>query len=60
MTLDNPHREQEAFEAEFEDRWLKGRRDLGLDESGKPKIIWMSTAELESKIENEKVLLKSK
>jgi hypothetical protein len=27
MTLDYPQREQEAFEAEFKERWLKGRRE---------------------------------
>jgi hypothetical protein len=59
MTLDNPQREQGAFDVEFEERWLKGRRELGLDESGKPKIIWMSTAELSSKVENEKVISQS-
>jgi hypothetical protein len=51
--------EQEAFEAEFEMLWLKGRRKLGLDESNMPKIIWMSKAELYSKVENEKVILKT-
>jgi hypothetical protein len=54
-----PPTEQEAFEAEFERHWLKGRRKLGLDESNMPKIIWMSKAELYSKVENEKVILKS-
>jgi hypothetical protein len=59
MTLDDPQREQEAFEAEFEECWLKGGGELGLEESGTPRIIWMSKAELYSKVENEKVILKS-
>lgn len=56
MVIDNPQRKQEAFEALFMERWLKGRRELGLEKSGTPKIIWMSKAELYSKVENEKVI----
>jgi hypothetical protein len=55
----DPQIRQECFERDFEELWRKGRREHGMDESDTPKIIWVSTAELESKLENEKVNLRS-
>jgi hypothetical protein len=52
--------QQECFERRFEELLRTSRRELGLDESDQPKILWMSKAELESKVENEKVFLKSR